>query len=100
VFTDAYNKGILETWYLLIDIPFIFLYIKFENELSASVLKHRTTHHEILQLEIVKFVHKKTLKARPPTPPFSNSCVRSKWSRLGSPVHFRTSKVTGAYSKE
>jgi hypothetical protein len=43
VFREAYNMAILYVWYTLIDIHYMLLHGKFENGLSISVSKNRTS---------------------------------------------------------
>jgi hypothetical protein len=42
-FTATYNTGILQVWYHLIDRHFNLLHVRFEDELSISLLKNRAT---------------------------------------------------------
>jgi hypothetical protein len=42
-FREAYNTGILQFWYLSIDIHFIVFHVEFEDELSISVMKYTAT---------------------------------------------------------
>jgi hypothetical protein len=58
VFREAYSTGILQFWHLSIDIRFILLHVEFEDGLSISVVKAKTTRRKTLQLEIVKFLKK------------------------------------------
>jgi hypothetical protein len=44
-FRDAYNTGMLHVWYLVIDMHFILLHVKFEGGLSISILKTKATRH-------------------------------------------------------
>jgi hypothetical protein len=67
VFKDAYDTGINQVWYLLIDIHFILRHVKFENGLSTTILKTRATCLKNLQLEIIRFLKMtNVVKARPP----------------------------------
>jgi hypothetical protein len=90
-FREAYNTGILQVWYHLIDIHFSILHVKFEDRLSISLLKNKATRTKNVELEIVKFL--KRVKGVKPTRPFSKLrffptlvCL----CRLGAPVLVRT----------
>jgi hypothetical protein len=54
-FREAYNTGMLQIWYLSIDVRSILVHVEFEYGLSISVAKSRATCHKNLQLEIEKF---------------------------------------------
>jgi hypothetical protein len=47
VFTDTYNKGILQVWHLLMDIHLNLLHVRLEVRLSTPVLKNRATCHHL-----------------------------------------------------
>jgi hypothetical protein len=65
VLKGAYSTDILQVWYHSIGIHFILLHVVFEDELSISFWKNRTTCHKNLELKIVKFLKKSNMfKAR------------------------------------
>jgi hypothetical protein len=60
---DAYSTYMLQVLYLLIDMHYILLYVKFEDGLSISVLKNNAIRHNSLQLEIIRFLKKSNVFA-------------------------------------
>jgi hypothetical protein len=82
---------------------FVLLHVKFEGGLSISFLKNRATRYKNLELGDCKVSKKvKIFKRRPLYFIIRRLfqtvvCHRSK---LGVPMHVRTSKMTGAYSTE
>lgn len=58
VFIDANNTEKLQIYHHSTGIYFALLYVKFEDELSISVLKNRATPHKNLQRKVEKFLKK------------------------------------------
>jgi hypothetical protein len=46
VFREAYSTGILQVWYLSIDIHFILFHEEFEDGLSILVFENRAAYHK------------------------------------------------------
>jgi hypothetical protein len=54
----VYSTGILQIWYLTIDIHFILFHVEFEDRLSTTVLNNRATRPRNSPLEIEKILKK------------------------------------------
>jgi hypothetical protein len=46
VFREAYSTGILQVWYLSIDVYFILFHMEFEDGLSILVFENRAAYHK------------------------------------------------------
>jgi hypothetical protein len=74
VFTDAYNSGVLISWWQSISITFFWFHVKFEGRLFISVLRNKTTLYEKIGVQnrrVFKKVQKAQNFQKPPPPRMS-----------------------------